>query len=96
MSYKQGFPVRKLKENTLLPPVVPPIFFITLLSFPSMLSKSHLLKTLIVLLHLLTTKRQWSFPGFKLVIEAHLVPLPLVLVGQKSAMSHVAMLRTIF
>jgi hypothetical protein len=63
-----------------------------LLPFPCILPKIHLLEALKVAQDLLTSERHMSFPGFSLVIEAHLVPSPLVVLWQKSAMSHVGML----
>jgi hypothetical protein len=70
---------------------MPPIFFVPLLSFLCILPKLHLLETLKVLQHLLTSELHRSIPGFSLVIEASLVPLPLVVLWQKTMMSHVAM-----
>ena len=69
-----------LKKNTLLPPVLPSIIFLTLLPLlASSPSKSYLLKTLVLLQDLFTTQRHWSLPVFNFVIEADLVPSPPVL-----------------
>ena len=97
MAYKQMLPVRKLKENTLLPPVVPSIIFISLLPLLRCShSKCDLLEALVLLQDLCTSEGHWSLPRFNLVIEADLAPPPLVVRRQETTMAHVAMLTTIF
>jgi hypothetical protein len=84
-------PSKEVKK-TLLPPVVPFSILITLLPpLPrSSCSKGYLLKTLVLLHYLFTTQQHWSLPHFNLIIEANLVPSPLVVCWQKLAMPHAA------
>ena len=76
MPYKQFFPVRQLKKYTLLPPVVPPTVYFTLLPLLCGCSKFWLLKTFILLYNLCTSQWHMCLPHLCLVVEAVFVPTP--------------------